>query len=345
MKLSSRLSNIPRADPVLRARLAHGLDAPAAPESARLAEFVAAAFGPAAAAVIHYGSHAQRSGARPESAHDFFVIVDRYADAYRALHAAARTRFRPATATLLAHVLPPNVVRLAAPLPPRTLQAKCAVFSLRDFARACSPRARDHFAQGRLFQQVQLAWARDAASRDAVTDALVAARARTYAWGRPFLPARFDVDRYCRVLLETSFAAEIRPEQGDRIAQLLAAQHDTLRHVYGALLEHLAATSILAPEGNVYRQRVPVTTAERVRARLYFARSMMRSTARWFKYVALFDNWLDYIVQKIARRTGVAIELTERERRWPLIFLWPRAIQFVRTRPQRQEAERTAGRG
>ena len=342
MKLSSRLSNIPRADPVLRARLAHGLDAPAAPESARLAEFVAAAFGPAAAAVIHYGSHAQRSGARPESAHDFFVIVDRYADAFRALHAAARTRFTPATATLLAHILPPNVVRIVAPLGPGPLQAKCAVLSSRDLARACSHRARDHFVLGRLFQQVQLAWCRDAASREAATDAVVAARARTYAWGRPFLPARFDVDRYCDALLETSFAAEIRPEKGERIPQLLTAQRDTLRHVYGALLEHLAATSILAREDNVYRQRIAVTAAERLRARLYFARSMVRSTARWAKYVALFDNWLDYIVQKIARRTGVAIELTERERRWPLIFLWPRAIQFVRTRPQRREAERTA---
>ena len=340
MNLSHSLSNITRADPALRAHLAYGLDAPATPDTVRLAEFVAAAFGPAAAAVIHYGSHAQRSGARPESAHDFFVIVDRYADAYRALRAAARTRFAPATATLLAHVLPPNVVRLVAPLEPRTMQAKCAVLSTRDLARACSARAKDHFTQGRLFQQVQLVWTRDAASRVAVTDALVAARARTFAWGRPFLPARFDVDRYCRVLLETSFGAEIRPEQGDRVTQLLAAQQDTLRHVYGALLEHLAATSILAQESNVYRQLVPVTAAERLRVRLYFARSMARSTARWGKYIALYDNWLDYIVQKIARRTGVAIELTERERRWPLIFLLPRAIQFVRTRPQRRAANR-----
>ena len=340
MRLSNRLSNIARADAALRSQLAFGLDAPAAPDTVRLAEFVAAAFGPAAAAVIHYGSHAQRSGARPESAHDFFVIVDRYAEAYRALHAAVGTRFAPATAALLARVLPPNVLRLVAPLTPRALHAKCAVLSLRDLERACSARAKDHFAQGRLFQQVQLVWARDAASRDAVTDALVAARARTYAWGRPFLPARFDLETYCRVLLETSFAAEIRPEGRERVAQLLAAQRDTLRHVYGALLEHLAASSIVAREDNVYRQCIPVNTWERIRARLYFARSMMRSTARWFKYVALFDNWLDYIVQKIARRTGVAIELTERERRWPLIFLWPRAIQFVRTRPQRRAAGR-----
>jgi hypothetical protein len=52
-------------------------------------------------------------------------------------------------------------------------------------------------------------------------------------------------------------------------------------------------------------------------------------------YVALYDDWLDYVVHKVARRSGVAIELSPRERRWPLIFLWPKAIRFLRSRPQR----------
>jgi hypothetical protein len=54
------------------------------------------------------------------------------------------------------------------------------------------------------------------------------------------------------------------------------------------------------------------------------------------KYVVLYDNWLDYVVRKVARRSGVTIELTARERRWPLIFLWPKAIQYLRSRPQRR---------
>jgi len=66
-------------------------------------------------------------------------------------------------------------------------------------------------------------------------------------------------------------------------------------------------------------------------------RSKVRATLRWAKYVALYDDWLDYVVGKIARRSGVAIELSSRERRWPLIFLWPKAIRFLRSRPQRQE--------
>jgi hypothetical protein len=333
-----KLSNIAPVDPELRAELAYGLDGPTDPDTSGLAAFVADALGPSASAVIHYGSHAQRSGARPESAYDFFVIVDQYAAAYLHLHATVGTRYAPATALVLAKVLPPNVIRLLAPIGGRRMQAKCAVLSGSDLVRLCSLRANDHFTRGRLFQHVQLVWTRDLQARVAAIDALVSARAGTFTWGRPFLPPYFDVERYCRVLLETSFAGEIRPEGNERISQLLAAQQDTLVRVYGALLRHLAASTLVIPRRNVYRLAMPVSAWERSRVRLFFARSKARATVRWLKHVVLYDDWLDYIVEKIARRTGEAVELTERERRWPLIFLWPRAIEFVRTRPQRRRS-------
>jgi hypothetical protein len=330
------LSNNLLADPELRAGLAYGLDVPADPETERLAEFVARAFGPTTAAVIHYGSRAQRSGHRPESAHDFFVILDHYAPGYRSLHDALGTGYSPATAAALARVLPPNVISILTVIGGRPMQAKCAVLTQRDLARLCSPRAEDHFTQGRLFQAVQLVWVRDEAARAATVDALIAARAGTFWWGRPSLPPQFDVEQYCRTLLETSFAAEIRPEGNDRVTQLLAAQHDTMTTVYGRLLDRLAAVRLVTRDGNVHRLATPVTPLERARVRAYFARSKARATTRWVKYVALYDNWLDYIVKKIARRGGQMVELTERERRWPLIFLWPRAFEYLRTRPQRR---------
>ena len=69
---------------------------------------------------------------------------------------------------------------------------------------------------------------------------------------------------------------------------------------------------------------------------MVFRRSKVRATARWAKYVVLYDDWLEYVLRKIARRSGVTLELTARERRWPLIFLWPKAIQYLRSRPQRR---------
>ena len=45
--------------------------------------------------------------------------------------------------------------------------------------------------------------------------------------------------------------------------------------------------------------------------------------------MALYDDWLDYVVHKLERRSGVRLELTSLERRWPPIFLWPRALRFL----------------
>jgi hypothetical protein len=321
-------------EPALRAALLRGVDMPPSEDTVRLTTFLTRAFGPTTAAVIHYGSHAQSSDARPESAHDFFVIVDRYADAYESLSSTVRPSYSALTASTLAHLLPPNVISLKLSEPGRKLRAKCAVLSTRDLRRLCSPRAPDHFARGRLFQHVQLVWTRDARSRQEALEALLDARVGTFEWSRPYLPSVFNTESFCRRLLEISFAAEIRPEGGERIAALIAAQRDVVLPVYDGLLQWLVVSRIVSQEGNVYRLTAPAGLARRVTSRLWFLKSKARATARWLKYVALYEGWLDYIVQKIARRSGRTIVLTERERRWPLIFLWPKVIEYVRTRPQ-----------
>lgn len=325
------------ADPELRAALATGLGSPVSSTTERLAEFLSDGFGPSTAAIIHYGSHAQRSDARPESAHDFFVIVDDYGDAYRSLATRVGTSYRPARAALLNRVLAPNVVAITEHDATPPLAAKCAVLSIQEFRRACSARARDHFTQGRLFQHAQLVWTRDVRTRDIVVDALVEARARTFCWGRAYLPRRFDVDTYCRVLLETSFGAEVRPEGRERITALLSAQRETMVRMYAELLRCLADQRILTRDGNVYSDPSPPGPLASFRNAMYFRRSKFRATLRWLKYMALYDDWQDYLLRKLERRSGVHVELTERERRWPLIFLWPKALRYLRSRPQRRD--------
>jgi hypothetical protein len=145
------------------------------------------------------------------------------------------------------------------------------------------------------------------------------------------------VDTYCRILLETSFAAEVRPEGPERITALLAAQRETMVRMYAELLRSLADKRILAREGNVYTDPSPPGVLARLRVGLYFRRSKLRATLRWLKYMSLYDDWQDYLLRKLERRSGVRVELTERERRWPLIFLWPKAIRYLRTRPQRRD--------
>ena len=84
------------------------------------------------------------------------------------------------------------------------------------------------------------------------------------------------------------------------------------------------------------RFAVPPPRSERRLWDRHFRRSKVRATARWLKHVVTFDNWLPYVHRKAERRLGITIALTPLERRWPLVFLWPRVFRVFFTRPDRE---------
>ena len=100
---------------------------------------------------------------------------------------------------------------------------------------------------------------------------------------------------------------------------------------------HQIAARIVKRSGSVYRLSARVSARSRRRTERYIRRSRVLSTARWFKHVTTFDGWLDYAVRKVERRTGQVVRLGPFERRWPLIFLWPRIVRVFRARHQRNE--------
>ena len=334
----------PSLTPDVRAAVSWGLDQPVDGETRALSEFLAGAFGPECVALVHYGSRAQGRQPRADSAFDFYVIVDRYRQAYQALAAAVGTSYAPRIATALNRVLAPNVISVTS-RQGEERRAKCCVISLHDFQRACSSRRRDHFTQGRLFQWVALTWTRDPAGAEAVREAIADVRAGTFAWGLPSLPDEFTVDEYARTLLTRSLGGEIRPEVGDHARTLVTAQQDALRQIYTPLLTHLVARGALAANGGgtsadsgavTYRLLVHPTRLDRARVALYFQWSKLRATARLLKHVILYEGWLDYIVRKVERSGDTPIVLSRREQRWPLVFLWPRFFRYLRNRPQRR---------
>ena len=296
--------------------------------------------------VLFFGS--QRTRANPDrfSAYDFLVVVEAYLPFYRALFAASRLRRGPTLVAALNAVLTPNQISLRLPDGRGgDLHAKCSVFSLEDLRRETSLRRGDHFALGRLFQPVELLWARDSAAGETLIDVLTGACVATYTWSRPWLTATFDADAYLRTLLRVSMGREIRPEPtGQRTDTLHEAQREEQLPVYGALLRGLREDGELVAlpgDGATYSLAHPVGFWERLRLAAYFRVSLVRATLRWFKYVLTFDDWLDYLLRKVRRHTGQDVELTARERKHPLVFLWPKVIRYLRHK--NDTASRTPG--
>jgi len=305
---------------------------PATPP-ARAARWMAATAGPSLLGVVFFGSRKTQAGPDPWSAHDFFVLTRDYRSFYGALHAAGGQRRSPTLVAALNAVLPPNQISLLPLIDGEVgLRAKCAVIALDRFVRETGPRRRDHFCAGRLFQPAEVVFAANEDMHERILDGLVSAHLATFGWVRPWLPDRFDVETYCRTLLRVSLSREIRPEPtGRRADSLWNAQRDYLTAVYAAFLEDLAESEHIDPHGDgSYSLREAVGPGERFRVALYFRWLMLRATVRWLKYMITFEDWLDYILRKAERHTGERIVLTTRERRLPLIFLWPRVFRYLR---------------
>lgn len=285
------------------------------------------------AALVFFGSRRSQARAHAHGAYDVFVVTLDEASLYRALHDAGVVRRSPGLLALAGRVLPPSQVSLRLPGGDgATLHVKGSVIALPAFRRETSPRRRDHFCVARLFQATTVLYAREGL-RDEILAALAAAHRLTFEWVRPSLPAEFDVALYGRTLLDVSMRAEIRPEPPGRAQALWEAQRGYLDDVYAALLDELhRAGRLTAVADGRYRLAERVSRREARRVRRYFRRSLVRATARWAKHMLTFEGWLDYIVHKVERHAGGPLDLTPRERRFPLVFLWPRLVRLLRAR-------------
>lgn len=188
----------------------------------------------------------------------------------------------------------------------------------------------------RMIQDVGVLYARDPAAERWVLDGLATARRTVLVWAAPYVTSPFTAEILAREMIAICYGSEIRPESGSRPAAVFEAQRDYLVETYGRLLVDASSKGLLVREGDAYRcLRQPGPMARFARSAYFFA-SKLRVTSRWFKHVFTFENWLPYLVRKVERRTGMRVELTALERRLPLIFLWPRLIRVLRSRPSEE---------
>jgi hypothetical protein len=309
--------------------------------------------GPALEVVLLFGSQLVRAMPGAHSAWDLVVIVNDYGTFHRHLVDAGHHR-RPAwLLTLFARVLPPNITAFdpgeGVPL------AKCAIVSREHFLRALQPGAPDHFLKGRMVQAVAVLWSRSDETHQQVERALQNARDGVIRWVAPHVADEgpFRPDQFALRMLEVSYRGEVRPESGDRVRQVFEAQRRYLVDLYARVLARAAERGDVAAVppnrgggaddedgvSRTYRLAEAPGPGRRLALRLYFMRSKVRATLRWFKHVITFNDWLTYVQRKVERRTGRQMTITPWERRLPLLLLWPKAIRVLRQRGSASPAE------
>jgi hypothetical protein len=316
----------PAAERRLAERLAREQAEPVPEAVAELAAELARRHGPCVAAVAFYGSCLRKR--TNEGVLDFYVVVDDY----RSAHASR--------AMALANAwLPPSVFYCEWPHAGETLRTKYAVISTRDLLRGAGPDSLDCRIWARFCQPVAIAFARDDAARRTLVEVAVRS-CRTFverAW--PVLPeregcARFTAEALFQAGFGETYRAELRSERPETVRQLYAASAPRYEAVARDALEALAgrgrATVRETPAGFELRARPGERRRARLAWRLRRPVAKALAVAGLLKTAFTFGDWVPYVLWKIERHTAVRVEVSERQRRHPLIFGWPVILRVLR---------------
>jgi hypothetical protein len=280
------------------------------PAVVALSERLQETYGESVDAVLYYGS-CQRGGDPFDGLVDLYLIVNGYRNAYG--------RLLPSFFNWL---LPPNVYYLETDVDGRTVRAKYAVVSMRDFRRGTSSRWFHSYLWARFAQPVGIVYLRDPVTANSVFLALSRAVVTFVDRVLPLAPPAFDVSDLWRTGMLRTYRAELRVEKKHRTAGIVESDRQYYQAVTEAALPDLSF--ILTQTGNGYR--CYIGAGARYWSRLQWisrtGQGKLLSVLRLAKAAFTFAGGIDYIVWKLERHSGESIEVPDYVRRAPLIFVW-----------------------
>ncbi len=303
----------------LAALVAEELRQPVTPGAAALTAAVRARHGAAVKAVVFYGSCLRDSEDR-DRVLDLYVLVERYRDLYPRRWLA-----------VLNALLPPNVFYVEVPAAGGTVRAKYAVVSLADFARANSPRCFHPYFWARFAQPCALVYAETPAVAERVVRAVAGAVVTFVQRVAPLLPAHVSVAELWTTGLRATYATELRSERADAARRLFDAAPERYARATAAVGDALPFAVRMQSDGSV-DLAAPESARRWAPAAWMMRRALGKvlSVLRIGKGALTFEGGVDYVLWKIERHSGVAIDPSWRSQRHPLLGLGAAAWRLYR---------------
>ena len=264
-------------------------------------------YGAGVQAILIYGSYLR---GKRDTLLDFYVLLEDYA--------AMRSSWQAA----LARMLPPNVYQVRCGRPPHEARAKYALMTLDRLAYALRADFHSYF-WARFAQPSGLVYCRDEAVRERIVAAISQAAATFVRRVVPSLPDRFSAADLVGRGLSLTYRCELRSEPEGHAQSLYG--HDA--NYYQALTGALSSAG-LGYRGAGETDSYINETNQRARRRAavsWWLRGQygkLLSVLRLLKASLTFSGGFDYLLWKISRHSGLTIEPTSRQRKYPLIFGW-----------------------
>ena len=280
----------------LTALIAQELAQPVPAAVRTVAEAVRARHAAAALGILFYGSCLRKpESLLADSLLDFYLLVDDYRPAYRGVLTAFANK-----------ALPPNVFYLEAQHDGTTLRCKYAVISLRQFQDGMLRTTDNVSLWARFSQQSRLVWARDAATIDPVAAACAEAVLTVLGNALPLVGGGAPAETVWQRAFEETYRAEVRSEGLSRAVELVNADIERYRRTFALARDAIGGSAASAEA---------CAAAWRRRRRT----SKLLNFARLVKATFTFDGALDYVLWKVKRHSGVALPVTDWQRRHPLL--------------------------
>ncbi len=266
---------------------------------------------------LFYGS-ARREGEQAGKMLDFYVIVDRY----RSVHGRGLKQ-------LASFLIPPSVHYMETASPGgEVLRSKYAIISEKALIRRASGGAFESMLWAR-FAQPTLVDATTPSLHNALIDTLSHACIRLATETLPLIKAPADLEGiWARGLCE-SYRTELRPENAQtRTAELVARFSQRYAELTNAIFGADNESRQAALDAISGWQRFSC----RARWAIRRVTGKIMAALRVIKAAFTFDAGLDYVLEKIEGHSGARIEVTERERKHPVIMSPVLAWKILRAR-------------
>jgi hypothetical protein len=291
----------------LQQLLAAELDQPAPPAAQTLALELARRGGTATVAVLYYGS-ALRAGSL-DGILDFYVLLD-----------DVRAWPGPWLARFANRVLPPNVGYLETTHAGQPVRAKFAVLSRRQFAGRVTTGSLDTTIWARFSQPALLVWSRSDADHATVVELVVAAVGCAASWAAWLGPVAGTAEDFWRALFARTYAAELRVEKQSRALDIVGKAPGR----YAALLPpawDLAGIHHARGNDGILATQIPPEQRRGAARRWSWRARLGRplNILRLLKAAFTFEGAMDYALWKVERHSGVRVEVSAWQRRFPLL--------------------------
>ncbi|MCB1198622.1 MAG: hypothetical protein KDK51_09630 [Deltaproteobacteria bacterium] len=251
--------------------------------------------------IVGYGSCLSQTTQSDTSVPDFYVVVHDYKTFYSSWKAKQLNRH-----------LPPNIYHFYAD----DVILKYCVISRDDLLAQVQIDAPDVYHMGRFSKRIALVYKHDEDALEHLLNIHTTAMRSAFTLSHRLLGPSADLDQAIEKTLALSYIGDVRIEADDKVKKIYSAEKQYYQEVYAPLLEE-------------WNDQDPRQEKDE-KLSFWIRKSRIRARMRWIKNVITASSWIDYMLFKIERTKGIKLEVTERQKKFWFISIWPILWKFQR---------------